>query len=125
MWVAVAGWEKIFLFPWILNPFRRLSRAGLKEFYASWKASGRVQEAIDEFVYKLPTENFTMALSTAYGWLYALIVGLRINHLSLGITPPDKMSVATLADVAPEVVGACFAVDRSWTPALQITLVPP
>jgi hypothetical protein len=73
----------------------------------------------------IPTEDFTVALSTAYGWLYALIVGLRLNHLELGIAPPVRKSVTALADVAPPVVGAIFAIGLSWTPALQITLVPP
>jgi hypothetical protein len=118
-----SGRQDFSYFPSFLIPFRRASRAGLKGYYARWRSGGIVRDAIDCFID--PIVDFTLARSTAYSWLYGIIVALRLNHVVLGIPPPAPSSVFVLFDIEPQVVNSCFSSRLHWTSGFQITLIPP
>lgn len=128
------------LLPSFLLPRQQVSRLGLASFLESWKRShsmpatrvefaagvsaGAAADAADDG--SLPeAPGYRLPTSTAYQWLYALIVRLRLHASSLAIAPPATFSVFECRRLPLSKLVACLDVSLPWRVASPLILIPP
>ena len=125
------------LLPSFLLPRQQLSRQGFAEFLESWKKAHRMCDARDELEDAVAAadedvgtlsekeERYSVPRSTAYHWLYALIVRLRLHAGCLQIAPPEHFSVFELWPLSLETLTACLEVSLPWRVASRLIMIPP
>lgn len=126
------------LLPSFLLPRQQVSRLGLESFLELWKRHHCLQEARIEFAAgvgagsdaaddgSLPeAPGYRLPRSTAYHWLYALIVRLRLHASRLAITPPELFSVFECRRLPLSTLVACLDVSLPWRVASALALIPP
>jgi hypothetical protein len=69
--------------------------------------------------------RYEVPRSTAYHWLYALIVRLRLHAGSLQIDPPAHFSVFELVGLPLRTLVSCLDISRTWRVASALVLIPP
>jgi hypothetical protein len=96
----------------------------LELFAKTWRKNKNVRDAIDEVVGQFE-EDFSLSQSTSYSYLRLLIKVLRLNHLSLGIHPPDGHLRALFENLSPTKLTFIFNPTVFWQPARQMIAAPP
>lgn len=113
-------------FPDFLLPGRRVSRFTLARFAAQYKQNGNIKSCIDDVIDQLGAEDFTLALSSAYEWLYASVRALRLNAGFLAIAVGVVTSVLVLKSVLLSALEDLFLHSRlSWHPSQHMIFYPP
>jgi hypothetical protein len=119
-------------FPSFLIPYRRTSRASLEEFTFKWYQSGSLSEGIEWILEGLDSGSekndlgeYKVPMSTAYGWLYALIIPLRLHSEELRIRPPYSTSIQEIRNQSAATIRKCFEPLRAWNPGFEHILAPP
>jgi hypothetical protein len=103
-----------------------LSRPTFKRYLKTYHHTHRVKASIDELVTSVPeASEFTVALSTAYDWIYQGVRALRINANKLSILPPISLSVFIFYNLAASIICDLFSMESLWHPAHQIIIQPP
>jgi hypothetical protein len=125
------------LLPSFLLPRQQVSRQGLTEFVESWKKDHCVRDARESFADGVAAADedrgtlsekesrYSVPCSTAYQWLYALIVRLRLHAGRLQIEPPEHLSVYALIQFPLHTLTACFEISLSWRVGSSLFLIPP
>ncbi|MGK5089167.1 hypothetical protein WDW86_16575 [Bdellovibrionota bacterium FG-2] len=125
------------LLPSFLLPQKQISRLGLVAFLETWKHRHSVQEARDEFADGVAATDedagtllerevrYEVPRSTAYQWLYALIVRLRLHSGHLQIVPPLHFSVFELVRLPLRTLTSCLEISLPWRVASALILIPP
>jgi len=128
------------LLPSFLLPRTQVSRLGLESFLELWKRHHCVQAARVEFAAgvgagagsdaaddgSLPeAPGYRLPRSTAYQWLYGLIVRLRLHSRRLAIAPPELFSVFECRRLPLPTLLACLDVSLPWRVAFRLVLIPP
>jgi hypothetical protein len=90
-----------------------------------FKESSSVRCSIDGLVAKVPLDDFTVALSSAYEWIYQTVRALRLNAGSLAIEVEEVTSVGVVNLVRPSALGDLFLAKFSWHPAHHMLCYPP
>jgi hypothetical protein len=114
-------------FPDFLIPGRRLSRASWKKFIEVFQETKIIRDSIDGLLVGLDcVVDFTMALSSAYNFLYAAVRALRINHVRLSILAPEKSSVFVFYNLKKHAIKNIFTgTDYVWHSFHYMSLHPP
>ena len=113
-------------FPDFLIPGRQLSRPTFKCYLKNFHQTRKVKASIDELVSSLPDmSEFTVALSTAYNWIYQSVRALRINASKFAIFPPTRLSAIVFYNLVASVVCDLFLIESLWHPAHHIIIQPP
>lgn len=119
-------------FPSFMIPYRRMSRASLEEFTLRWRRSGKISPSIEWIIEGLDSGPETseavesrVARSTAYNWLYALIVPLRLHSEELKIRPPYSTSIQEIRKQPLSIIRSCFNPLLNWTPGIDHIRAPP
>ena len=125
------------LLPSFLLPDRSISRLGLVAFVEDWKKSHHMAKAREQFADGVAAADedqgalsdqeirYEVPRSTAYQWLYALIVRLRLHAGHLQILPPECLSVLELVGLSLFTLTACLEISLSWRVASPVFAVPP
>lgn len=125
------------LLPSFLLPRQQISRLGLEHFLEAWKQSHRMHDAREQFAdgiaasdedagaWREKEARYSLPRSTAYHWLYALIVRLRLHAGPLQIHPPEHFSVLELVSLPLRTLTACLEISRPWRVASELILIPP
>jgi len=125
------------LLPSFLLPRQQVSRQGLAEFVEAWKKNHCVRDAREDFADAVAATDedggtlseeesrYVLPRSTAYQWLYALIVRLRLHAGCLQIEPPQHFSVYELMQLPLHTLTACFEISLPWCVGSSLFLIPP
>ena len=111
--------------PDFLIPGRRLSRLSLKRFTENFAQTLSLKSSIDDLVGRVPLEDFTVALSTAYEWIYQTVRALRLNASALAIGVDQFTSVGAFVATQPGARRDVFFAKFGWHPAHYILCYPP
>lgn len=118
--------KKDFLyFPDFLIAGRRLSRPTLKSFAETFAATGEIKMCIDDLIEHIEGDDFAIALSSAYEWIYATIRALRLNAGRLAIQVSEVTSVAVMRSVSSSALSDLFESRYAWHPYHDMVLHPP
>ncbi len=113
-------------FPDFLIPGKRLARQSWQMFVEAFCRTKVIRESIDGLVAGIEMPDFTLALSSAYNFLYAAIRPLRMHHAELAILAPSASSVGVYYSLPKLVIENLFArSDFAWHAFHHITLQPP
>ncbi len=111
--------------PDFLIPGRRLSRPMFECYLKTFHRTRNVKTSIDELVMSVPeASDFTVALSTAYNWIYQAVRALRINANRFAILAPIKTSVSVFHNLGGSIVIELFLIESLWHPTYQIIQPP-
>ena len=125
------------MIPSFLLPRQQISRLGLVHFLEAWTTAYSMQYAREQFADGIAAADedggalrdkevrYEAPRSTAYQWLYALIVRLRLHAGDLQIDPPQHFSVFELARLPLRTLLACLESSRTWRVASALILIPP
>ena len=125
------------MLPSFLLPRQQMSRLGFEHFLEAWKKSHRIHDAREQFAdgvaasdedqgtLREKEKRYEVPRSTAYQWLYALIVRLRLHAGSLQIDPPEHFSVFELMRLTLRTLISCLNITRTWSVASELILIPP
>ena len=125
------------MLPSFLLPRQQISRLGLEHFLEAWKKGHWMQYAREQFADGIEAADddggtlreketrYRTPRSTAYQWLYALIVRLRLHAGPLQIEPPQHFSVLELIRLPLATLVACLEVSRTWRVASVLIIIPP
>lgn len=91
----------------------------------SFAESSSIRTSIDGLVAKVPLEDFTVALSSAYEWIYQSVRALRLNSGALAIRVEEMTSVDVVVAVRSSALGYLFLAKFSWHPAHHMLCYPP
>lgn len=116
---------RFFLCSRFFIPGRRLSRPSFKRFISQIANGQSVRSAIDDLVERVCAEDFTVALSTAYEWIYQSVRALRLNAGRLAIRVGGDTGVGTLRSASKSAVGDLFSPKIMWHPAHHMLVYPP
>jgi hypothetical protein len=112
-------------FPDFLVPGRRLARKSFEKFIDVFQKTHQIRVSIDQLLAGFESD-LSLALSSAYNFLYAAIRPLRINHERLMILAPVRSSVFVYYEVPRVVLQNLFSwSDCPWTGLQEIILHPP
>lgn len=117
--------------PSFLIPYRQISRMSLLAFIVEWHPLGKVQKGIDWFLEGLESgsegvsEAFGLATSTAYDWIYGLVILLRLNSDKLNVLPPESVSIRSVRVLPFEILTQCFNARLNWTAGIDHIRAPP
>ena len=113
-------------FPDFLIPGKRLSRQSWQLFVEGFQKTKVIRDSIDDLIAGVEIPDFTLALSSAYNFLYAAIRPLRMHHAQLSILAPRASSVSVYYVLPKLVVKNLFGRSEfSWHAFHHITLIPP
>ena len=125
------------MLPGFLLPRQQISRLGFEHFLEAWKKTHRMQYAREQFADGIAASDedggtlreaevrYEVPRSTAYQWLYALIVRLRLHAGPLQIEPPLHSSVFELVRLPLRTLISCLDISRTWRVASALVLIPP
>jgi hypothetical protein len=102
-----------------------LSRPSLKRFAQVFNQASNIKASIDDLVAKIPLEDFTIPLSSAYEWIYQTVRALRLNAGNLAIKIGTATSVFILRTASPSAINDLFRPELSWHPSHHTLLYPP
>jgi hypothetical protein len=122
---CVRGKKDFSCIPDFLVPRHKLSRLSLKKFVQVFIQTGNIKTSIDDLVSKIPLDDFTVALSSAYEWVYQTVRALRLNASRLAVTVGSATSVFALRVAAPSAITDLFRAELSWHPSHHMLLYPP
>jgi hypothetical protein len=91
----------------------------------SFAETSSIRVSIDGLIAKVPFDDFTLALSSAYEWIYQAARALRLNSGLLAIRVEEVASVGVVIAVRPSALGDLFLVKFSWHPAHHMLCYPP
>jgi hypothetical protein len=117
--------------PSFIIPYRQISRLSLLEFILNWHPLGEVRKGIDWFMEGIASgaeevsEAFELATSTAYNWIYGLIILLRLHSNELQTLPPESVSIREVRGLSPKILALCFNPLLNWTPGMDHIRAPP
>lgn len=125
------------MLPSFLLPRQQISRLGFEHFLEAWKKAHQMPYAREQFADGIAASDedvgalrekearYEVPRSTAYQWLYALIVRLRLHAGSLQIDPPAHFSVFELVELPLRTLLSCLDISRTWRVASELVLIPP
>lgn len=118
--------KKDFLYlPDFLIAGRRLSRPTFRIFTETFNTTGDIKASIDALIERLDVDDFAIALSSAYEWIYASIRALRLNAGALAITISEETSVAVMRSVSSSGLRDLFKPHYAWHPGHDMIFHPP
>jgi hypothetical protein len=117
--------EGFLLYSRFFIPGRHLSRPSLKRFAQIFNRSGNIKASIDDLIAKIPLEDFTVSLSSAYEWIYQSVRALRLNAGQLAVTVGAATSVLSLSNASPSAIDDLFQPEFIWHPSHHMLLYPP
>lgn len=118
--------KKDFLyFPDFLIAGRRLSRPTIKNFVETFAATGDIKRSIDDLVERIDSDDFAIALSSAYEWIYASLRALRLNAGRLAIAISEMTSVTVMRSVSKSAVRDLFEPRYAWHSDHDMIFHPP
>lgn len=112
-------------FPDFLIAGRKLSRRTFKRFAQDFVQAGSIRASIDGLIAKVPLDDFTVALSSAYEWLYQAVRALRLNAGALAIRVEEGTSIGVVMAVRPGALDHLFLAKFIWHPAHHMLCYPP
>lgn len=104
---------------------RRLSRPTLKNFAETFAATGDIKICIDDLIERIERDDFAIALSSAYEWIYASLRALRLNAGRLAIAISEVTSVAVVRSVSRSALRDLFESSHAWHPGHDMIFHPP
>jgi hypothetical protein len=125
------------MLPSFLLPRQQISRLGFEHFLEVWKKAHQMADAREQFADGIAASDedggtlcekearYGVPRSTAYQWLYALIVRLRLHAGPLQIEPPLHFSVFELVGLPLRTLVSCLEIARTWRVASALVLIPP
>ena len=119
------AWERLFVDARFFIPGRRLSRPTFKRFVEAFNETGDIKRSIDDLIGNIPSDDFAVALSSAYEWIYAAVKALRFNAGALAIEISEVTSVAGLRAVSRSALTELFSPRYAWRPFHHMVLHPP
>jgi hypothetical protein len=106
-------------------PGRKISRPTLKRFTETFVETGNIKQCIDDVVESIPSDEFAIALSSAYEWIYASVKALRLNAGMLAIEIGEVTSVALIRVVSRSALNELFGPRYAWRPFHDMIFHPP
>lgn len=117
--------------PSFIIPYRQISRMSLFEFIAQWHPLEKIKRGIHWFMDGLESghgsdsDTWELATSTAYNWIYGLVILLRMHSNVFDIIPPESVSVRAVRTLPPRILKLCSDPKLNWTPAMNHIRAPP
>jgi hypothetical protein len=117
--------------PSFIIPYRQISRMSLQEFISQWHPLDKVKKGINWFMEglesgsKIVSEGFELATSTAYNWIYQLVILLRMHSNTLEVLPPESVSIRAVRALPAQILALCFNPHLNWTPGIDHNRAPP
>jgi hypothetical protein len=102
-----------------------MSRPTLKRFTETFAETGKIKQSIDDLIESIPSDDFAVALSSAYEWIYAGVKALRLHAGALAIEISEVTSVAVIRMVSRSALTELFGPGYAWRPFHNMIFRPP
>lgn len=106
-------------------PGRRLSRPTLKLFAEKFAGTGDIKSGIDDLVESIESDDFSVALSSAYEWLYGCVRALRFNAGRLAIAVSEATTVLGIRAAPRSALAVLFDCHLPFRPFQRMIFWPP
>jgi hypothetical protein len=111
--------------PDFLVPGRRLSRPTLRRFVEVFAETGDIKKGIDDIVERIEGDDFSIALSSAYDWLYGCVRALRLNAGRLATSVSEATSAAAIRSASRSALADLFDRHLAFRPLQRMIFWPP